>query len=342
MSSDKEFAINLFGQDQWPEDLTREELLGMHPTEVPIPLEMPRWSIEYNKFDWIADRELPDRIKTTSGFQQALDRYRENRSDANLIRLWRVVQGAKQPGDRYARFHQGVSSKEEFADVLEFNRWVSALIGSHAMRSENEIQKMRDLVEMEVDGEPASNLYHSPITEIWAVGDLLRPHGNENARANVPASYGERLDTQIAAAKWFYVSWQFVPSQADFSQKYFTILLGHDHMAGLKRLTAYVIAYTVVAGQKGLQETYSTMKRFSQVTPKHWHRNLLHFVLDAYIHRIDNGDWVTHNHDLIIDRINIAVKNTVKDNSLFSEKDLQEIDQKRQRIVDWIQHQKKQ
>lgn len=329
LDSDHEFAIELFGQDQWPEHITPEDLTEYDPTQVSLPFALPRWSVEEDESDWLPEKPLPDRILVSGEVERQMEVYQQNRSDENLIRLWRAIRANDEKADR---FPPDIESR--YIEALEVKRWVSTLMATHAMRSGDEIAKMKELVSMTVDGKPTKDLHHSPISEMWAVGDIFR---SGNSHIFSEPYVNDIREPAALASKWFYVSWQFSQMQSDFSLRYFTNVLSNF---GYERVGAYILGYTIVSGQFGHQKAYSVMEGFDHRIPEHWQPNLLHFAMNGYLWRIENGDYVRGNHDLIIERLNTAVQKSFEASDDYTENDKQVITEKKDRIVEWIKEQK--
>ena len=351
LGSDEEFAMELFGKDEWPEDLTREELLEKHPAEQPIPFEMPRWSDESNKFDWVAQRPLPDRFAEDPGVQDALETYRATRTDANLVRLWRAIQEARPDNNKYrhATVPNGVTTEDEYADILAANRWISALIGGHALRSGDERQALRDIMEMTVDGKPVRGRT-TPFKEMWTVGDMFRlarldaKPGRDISHfvVGLPDSYASHYsDYLLPTVQWFYLSWMFAHESFEFDFTYFSGLMGDGWALGYKRVQAYMTAYTIAALRldRGGME-YAVMQSFHENTPEHWQPNLLDFVLDTLLYHIDNGRQVKYDHEHAIPRFNEPVEHVLENNPYLTDEERKELDQKREEIIEYLEEQK--
>lgn len=352
LDSDKEFAMELFGKDEWPEDLTREELLRMHPSEQPIPFELPRWSDESDKFDWVAQQPLPDLIAEDSGVQQALSQYRSNRTDANLVRLWRAIQDAR-PEDgsfRHAHLPNGVTSQDQYAKILEFNRWVSVLVGSHALREDNERKALRDLMKMTVDGKPVIGR-EAPIKEMWTLGDMFRLARTEVSTegvgtdfvAGLPDSYGTNPSAfQLAEVRWFYLSWTFVQESFDYGLEYISGHLGEEWALGYKRVNAYLTAYSTAALRLDRGGApFNVLNGFEKGTPQHWQPDLLPFVLDNILYHIDQGRKLKFGHKFKRKEVNETIDYVLDNNSHLTDEDRQLIRDKRDQIIEFINEQEK-
>lgn len=277
LGSDKEFAMELFGQDQWPEDLTEEELLSVNPRELPVPLEMPRWSVEKNDQDWIAERPLPEHVRTESGFQSALSQYRETRSEEDLVRTVRAFHSARTAGERHPGEH-GNTGREAFFESFEMYRWLSTLIGTHHLRSGN-----ADLPG-QVDGRPVEGRHFGMTNPWWRVGDIMR---------RFDAFRDDEPDEALKiAARWFYLAWSFRQDVPGHEQKYMVDALTQGF--GLGRVAAFGLAYGAVASRPNNHHIYTDLYAVERAQ-KSWQGNLTIFLLEHLIGRWKSGDTIEHD-----------------------------------------------
>jgi hypothetical protein len=356
LSSDKQFGIELFGEDEWPEDLTREELLKKRPTEQPLPFEMPEWSNESHKFDWIADRKVPESIRQDAAVTQALGQYRLDPTDENLVRLWREIQKVKPGGRNTLRSVKpsDVSSREEFAEVLEFNRWIASLVATHALRSRDENQAMQDLLgtDRTMGGDQAQGRRETPVKEIWAVGVLMQEalaayigDREKPPFPGLPYSYktdNYRDDIGVALSKWMYVSWMHAIGSKTMNLRYPPVWVGHRH--GHKRVAAYMVAYTAAAApMEDSARPYVTLARFGDSTPERWQPELLPFVYDSILHYINQGNQLygsCSKYDRHVKKVRKAADYVLSENPHFEGENREEIETKRDQIIGYIEDQK--
>ena len=83
--------MNLFGQDQWPADLTITELQNIKVEDVSVPFRMPEWNLENDESDWLPSQKLPPRIADQPTFSSALENYRSNPTDVNMLRVYKAI-----------------------------------------------------------------------------------------------------------------------------------------------------------------------------------------------------------------------------------------------------------
>lgn len=94
LTSDAEFGIRLFGQDQWPANLTRDSLLKHNPSNVLVPLRLMPWSDEQSEYDWLGgvpDDPLPYGLRHHPTVQNMMNRYDADRTIPNAIALAKRV-----------------------------------------------------------------------------------------------------------------------------------------------------------------------------------------------------------------------------------------------------------
>jgi hypothetical protein len=320
----------------------------MHPSEQPIPFPLPSWSDESHNYDWVAQRPLPAFIANDAGVQTALDRYRSNRTDANLVRAVRAIRETRPKKYLRPLVELGVDTPDEYAQALEFNRWVSALIGSHALRSGNETATLRSMMDMSVDGNPVRGK-ETLLKEMWTVGNMFRlarsgANPNDDTghhHVGPPESYySHHEDFVLPAVQWFYVSWMFVHESFELPDRYLSELLGEKQGLEYKRVSAYMIAYTTAAlhlGRGGAQ--FKVLAALAQGTPEHWQPNLVPFVLDNILHEIDQGRIVRYNHQSHMQHVKGSVNYILENNSHLTSSDRTEIKRKRDQILEYLNEQ---
>jgi len=100
------------------------------------------------------------------------------------------------------------------AEVHELNRWISAPIGSHVLRKEGrDIENYRALMSqsfshdlMEGERWAVKGKHRSLVSELWAVGDIIRMHGPDSNR-RMPEMYGiTEREIKRSTVQWFYLA----------------------------------------------------------------------------------------------------------------------------------------
>jgi len=64
---DRGFWTEALGTPVWRAGLTAEELRAIDPGDIPVPLVMPRWSLEGSDEDWMPDAPLPAEVLDYAG-----------------------------------------------------------------------------------------------------------------------------------------------------------------------------------------------------------------------------------------------------------------------------------
>lgn len=98
-ASDIEFQTLLTGgTDEWPTRWTRDTLLAKHPRQVRIPIDLPRWSNETSRYDWLPFTQfeigLPTGVANATIVKNAFATYRANLSWSNMNNLTGAISGA--------------------------------------------------------------------------------------------------------------------------------------------------------------------------------------------------------------------------------------------------------
>lgn len=275
LESDRAFAMEVFGQDQWPEDLTDEELLSVDPRALPVPLEMPRWSVEHNDQDWLPEHRLPEHVRTDPDVQSNLSQYRRTQADEDLVRTVRAFDDALTEGERFPGEH-GNTGRAAFVESFEMYRWLSTLIGTHHLRSGR-----TDLTNR-VDGRPVEGRHFGMTNPWWRVGDIMRRFA---AFRDDPPPEVHKI-----AARWFYLAWSMRQDVVGHEQKYMSGALSRGF--GLKRVSAFSLAYGIVAGASNNHHLYTDLYALNKDTPKSWQGNLTIFLLEHLINRWTSGDTI--------------------------------------------------
>lgn len=205
---DYQFWVDAFGTGTWPDGLTTESLRAMDPAEIPVPLPMPRWSIEGSLEDWMPDRRLAPEVLDYGGgaVRTALDAYYASRSEEDLIRAVREI--------REARDGTGICARPEFMPCFEANRWMASLGGQHYLRLEAGVR---------VPNEVAQSW--------WDVG--------EAAIGLIPGAVGEDREAAFRiGARWLYLAFSVAPDAFREPQgNYMNTFLNSQ---GLPRLSLFV------------------------------------------------------------------------------------------------------
>jgi mono/diheme cytochrome c family protein len=344
LPSDRAFAMEVFGQDQWPADLTPQDLLGVDVTEIPVPFRLPDWNVEGAEDDWLPTNPLPVRVADRRVFRSALRQYRSDPTDENMLQVYKAVHDVDRGWrDRYPFTSE--FSDEDMAEVYELNRWISALVGSHVLRKGgNDMEHFRALMNapypsnlMQGDRWAVQSEHRSLVSEIWAVGDIMRMHGPDSNQ-RMPEIYGTTgRDIKQSTVRWFYLAWLLRPEgESSFDILYFPRLI---HTAGYPRVAAFFTAHMVVNGKLGFEKVYDLLVDFPAPVLEEWVPNFSQFIVDAYVDRIERGDYVdgdTHHQRNHLQR---GITNIIERNPHLTEGEKTDLREKRDFIISWLKEQ---
>lgn len=342
LDSDKHFAQSLFGADRWPEDLSVSELRDMKLTDIPIPFPLPHWNVKGDETDWLPTQAMPGRISEKGGFKVALDKYQNAPTDQNFFNLYDAVHELeREHRDRYP--HQYDPSQEEMAEVYDLNRWLSSLVALHVMRTRGDrIEDFRSFLrENRGQGErwwSTLGKHRSLVTEMWAVGDLMRVNGPDLSSVNLPPEYGrEENYIKRATVRWFYLSWLLRPGvESSFDILYFPRLL---ETSGYARVSAFFSAYVIANAKHGSKEVYDVLIDYPYQVPEEWVPNLMHFVMDAYISRIEGGEELEGETVHQREHLKRGVERTIEHNDHLTAEDKEHLREDMNRVLDWLKEQ---
>jgi hypothetical protein len=341
--SDKQFAQEVFGQDQWPEDLKPSDLEGMDISDIPIPFELPRWSIEHDESDWLPTDKLPPRIADKAEFESAIEAHQSNPTNSNFLDVYEAIHNVDRGHDDRYPFEES-DPPEEMIEVYELNRWISSFVGQHMVRKDRAdpdgyLQWMKDQYgDREGDRWQVDGLHKSLASEMWAVGDIMRMYGPDSDRRMSP-KYGEdEVYIKSVVSKWFYLAWMLnQKGQTDFDVLYFPRLLD---TAGYGRIATFVAGHMIVNGQKGFHRVYDLLVDIPGSMHREWMPNFLKFAMDAYIYRVENGDRVYYGFEHTRKHLKSGVERALdKLSDSFTQSEKEKIRDNLDYILSWIKEQ---
>jgi hypothetical protein len=267
LASDLEFALDVFGADRWPADLTTNGLLAIDPRAVGVAVEFPIWSVEETNVDWMPERPISDALLDFDGGSArfALDRYYTTRSLDDLARA--VV--ALRIADRSFENADAPCIEDPSADdplalfqaesCFEARRWTSTLVAQHMLRTGLQV--------------PVSPVLHDVW---WDVGNAAR-------RA---AQRRDDFDNAVENwASWMYLGWSFAPQQ--HASVYLGIALNE---LGLPRHSTFVALRSQVARGRGSLAPYRDARNAAIFSPAPWARDAVAFGFRQLIERLEDGD----------------------------------------------------
>jgi hypothetical protein len=260
---DVAFALELFGVDQWPADLTTASLLAIDPLEVPVAVSMPLWSDEITNRDWMPDRALTTQVLEHSGglVEGALAAYYASPGLDRLVHAVRLLR-------RSQREHLNVGGVCQHIDgagftdpvaCFEARRWTANLVAQHMLREG-------------LDG----HVHHELHDAWWDVGNVARRTGR---RAGLLENREENW------ASWMYLGWMFDPGR---HASVYTGL-GLVNFA-FDRHATFVALRSQVARPTGSTAIYRDVDSAANFAPPHWTFNAVGFGLSHILERIAAGE----------------------------------------------------
>jgi len=129
-NDDRDFWTEALGTPGWPAGLTAEALRAIDPRDIPVPLSMPRWSLEGSDEDWMPDVPVPAEIMDYAGgaVRTALAAYYANPTEANLLAVLTPFGEATKGPDLPCW-------REDPVPCFDARRWMASLGAQHYLRS---------------------------------------------------------------------------------------------------------------------------------------------------------------------------------------------------------------
>jgi hypothetical protein len=342
LSSDRQFAMEVFGQDQWPEDLKPEDLRGMDVSEIPIPFELPRWSVDHDESDWLPTDKLPSRIADKSQFRSAIEAYRSNPTNSNFLDVYETVHAVDEDHDDVYPWGDG-SGPNKIIEVYELNRWISSFVAQHAIRKDRQdpggyINWMMNQYDRGGVAWNIDNIHHSLISEMWVVGNIMRMHGPDS-NVEMSPKYGEdEIYIKTTTVRWFYLAWMLNQNgETNFDVLYFPRLL---NTAGYGRVAMFFAAHYIINSRRGVRGPYNVLVDIPGSMHKEWIPSFLKFAMDAYVYRIENGDEINGGTEHQRNHLKSGVERTLDQMSdKFTQEEKEEIRDELDYILNWLKDQ---
>lgn len=261
LASDRAFAENFFGVDDWPADLTPEQLLAVDPRAVPVALDLPMWSVEEDNVDWMPDLAPTAGILNFGGTRAALKAYHEQPTDRHLLTaVNRLRNSVRHPMNLAAPCTFNDDRPVDYEACFQVQRWIASLGAQHMLRTG------------QADG--AHRAVHDAF---WDVGQTVRRsivQGRES-----PANGLENW------VDWMWTGWIFEP------QNHATVYLGTGLNAlGLTRHATFMTLRSLVARSPNSFAPFMDVKNTARFAPNHWVGDATAFALRHLGERIEASD----------------------------------------------------
>ena len=263
LNSDLEFALSLFGSDQWPAGLTTAQLSGIDPRTVRIAVRLPVWSDEGSNLDWMPDQPLPDGILGYAGslVAAAIAGYRAAPTRENLVRAVSALRSADRAmANPDAPCLLDDTLRVDFRQCFEVRRWTSTLVALHLLRNGLELNL----------GSQVHDIW-------WDVGNAARKSRGDRSIpiANATANW----------ASWMFLGWSFDPS---LHASVYTG--GGFRQLGLTRHGTFVALRSQVARARNSLSPYDDLLNAAKFAPASWITNVTAFGLRHLSERLASGD----------------------------------------------------
>jgi hypothetical protein len=263
LGGDAAFAAALFGADQWPADLTTQDLQAIDPLQVKAAVPLPLWSQENGNLDWMPDTPLPVAIlDDQEGRARArLTAYRASSTIENLMAAVAALRGADRRLDNPGApcLFDVVDRVPDYISCFEVRRWTSTLAAQHMIR--------RGMT---------GRLHRAAHAVWWDVGNAAR----KAVHAGVALAQGERN-----WASWMYLGWIFEPGGFP------SVYTGNGLLRiGLPRHAAFVALRSEVARPAGSITPYADAEFAARFAPAHWTVNVVRFGYAHLLERLRRGD----------------------------------------------------
>jgi hypothetical protein len=246
-ADDEAFGRQLFADDRWPKDMTREQFLALRPREVATALPMLPWSDEKSRTDWMPEQPLPEALLAArdGALRAAIEAYgSEPRTEQLLqaVALFRELTEGPEGSGRICAGVEGFHTTPE--PCFQARKWMAALAGLHVLRA-----GLQDRVPGEV------------VDLWWDVGAAEATIASRNPSI--------RPIHARSGSTWMYLSWSLDPLRQDTLTFYFPELVKH---AGLGRHSAYSMLYSAALASEGpvREQLYLMVHDASVRTPARW------------------------------------------------------------------------
>lgn len=272
VGTDIQFAVDLFGADEWPADLTPAELAAIDPRDVPVAFALPTWSSETNDFDWLPDVPIAEELLDWDPGSPALrsartyldDYYHDYRTEDLELALTALRDAVHSRHNPEAPCH-GVTSDtppQQVRACFEALRWIASLAAQHVLRA---------------GLDPVPEELHRAW---WDVGEGLR----RADPGTVPID-----DIPLQRAAWLYVAWVFDPGNERRQAVHYSTRPFAD--LGLPRHATFHSLRAMVARPHASVVAYDDLHQAVEHAPSHWTYAVLKFGYEHLLARIDSGDW---------------------------------------------------
>ncbi|MDX1393112.1 MAG: hypothetical protein R3195_01930 [Gemmatimonadota bacterium] len=269
LASDAEFAVELFGQDTWPADLTPTDLAAIDPRDVPVAFHLPLWSSEADDTDWLPDTPIADAVldhdagsPIVGAARPYLEAYHESHRIDDLVLALRALHEAVFDDFLPAAPCAGTSTGEARRTCFEAVRWIASLAAQHMLRPG---------VDRDVPPE-FSRAW-------WEVGNVLQSFGPDDTSVS---------DIELNAAVWRYTGWLFDPANTRHSVGYGT---GDLSRLGYPRHSTFHSLRAMVVREATSVVPYDDLREAVTYAPDGWVYDVARFGYGYLLSRLEAGQY---------------------------------------------------
>ncbi|MFV1986417.1 MAG: hypothetical protein ACC682_04010 [Gemmatimonadota bacterium] len=262
-AGDANFAIQLFQKDAWPANLTADQLAAIDPLDIPIAIEFPKWSVEFDNVDWMPDVPIDEALfdyQTRYGVARGyIESYQTGHSEDDLIRGVLALRVAERdPANPDAPCVMEPFDRFQPQACFEVRRWIATLAAQHMLRTGRK--------------EAVSEILHDGW---WDVGNAARRSRQTNAE----------VDNSIENwAQWMYLGWAFEPDR--HASVYLSLAL---EALGLPRHATFHSLRAMVVRNEDSSAPFRDVRNAARFSPEHWTYDSVKFGLQHLIDRLDAG-----------------------------------------------------
>lgn len=267
LEGDRALAMELFGVDAWPGDLSSGDLRSIDPRQVPTALPFPRWSDEESNLDWMPDVPVPSAVLDANNqrARDRLDAYYESPSEETLEH---AVQ-ALRVGDRLVLDAPcSKVSDPDYGLCFDVRRWTATLTLQHFLK--NPIMGQ---------GEGLPRWMTEPW---WEVGQVSRRMVNAADSSGMAPAIEHALENWL---QWMWVGWIFDPGREPSPY-----LARGLERAGLPRHAVFTTLRTLVDRAPGDLLAYHDARTVARYAPPDWSAQSLGFAFRELVERLDRGE----------------------------------------------------
>ena len=265
LGTDYAFAINTFGADQWPADLTSEDLRRIDMWRTEVAVKFPVWSIEENNLDWMPDVPVPEYLLSyrNGRARNALDKFYRGRS----VVLLRDAVDALSDGDKdrnnpNAPCIMDPISQLRAEECFEARRWAASLGAQFMLRYGLD-----------------APVHHDVHDVWWDVGNVARRTVTSSA---VRGDIDNGLDNWVS---WMWMGWAFEPNA--HASVYLSLGLKRKEM--LRHATFHILKSQVERGRNS-STPYRDLRNVPRFSPDTWLMNAMEFGYNHLLERLEDGE----------------------------------------------------